>query len=316
MIFASYFGRKSGMRESSKPENKEKMPKIPRLYLRYRLLLYFLMLVFVMFALISVAFECFSYMIEIVLYVLAAITLFMGSYYLTLDIRYVIKEIIKPRITMNPYTNRMVTDYRFRTILFMVLSLASNVIFAVFNGIIGIISHSAWFGSLSAYYILLSIMRIRAVKQERKISKIKHKKERMKKEMDVYKKNSILFIMMAVVLCGMVILLESSLGGKTYPGLTVYAAAAYAFYRIIMSTIHIWKANKQKSPLLMTIRKIGYMDACVSILILQTAMFASFAKGKEAFTKIMNGTTGVAVSLMVLGIGIQGICSAEKMKIK
>lgn len=111
-------------------------------------------------------------------------------------------------------------------------------------------------------------------------------------------------------------LLESSLGGKTYPGLTIYAAAAYAFYRIIMSTIHIWKANKQKSPLLMTIRKIGYMDACVSILILQTAMFASFAQGKEAFTKIMNGITGVAVSLMALGIGIQGICSAEKMKIK
>lgn len=304
------------MREKGKPKNKKGIPKIPRLHLHYRLLLYLLMVVFIILSLISAVFKCFPYMVEIVCYVLAAITLFVGSYYLTLDVLYGIKEIIKPRIVANPYTNRVVTDYRLRTILFIVPGLASNVVFAVFNGIIGIISHSAWFGSLSAYYILLSMMRIGVVKQERKISKIRQEKEQMEKEIVVYKKNSILFILMAVVLGGMVILLEASLGGKNYKGFTIYAVATYAFYRIIMSTIHIMKANKQKSPLLMIIRKIGYIDACVSILTLQTAMFTSFAQGKDAFTKMMNGITGAVVSLMVLGIGIQGIYCAKKMKIK
>lgn len=74
--------------------------------------------------------------------------------------------------------------------------------------------------------------------------------------------------------------------------------------------------KKQKSPLLITIRKIGYIDACVSILTLQTAMLASFAQAKDIYAKMMNGITGTAVSLMVLGIGIQGICSVKKMKTK
>ena len=235
---------------------------------------------------------------------------------MVLDIKYGIKEIIKPGIEANPYASRVVSDYRLRTILFAVPGLASNVIFAVFNGITGVISHSAWFGSLSAYYILLSVMRIGAVKQERKFSKMKHDTEWMKKEIAIYRKNSVLFIMMAVVLGGMVILLESSLGGKTYPGFTIYAAATYAFYRIIMSTINMIKVRKRKSPLLTIIQRIGYIDACVSILTLQTAMFASFSENEEEFIKLMNGITGIVVCLMVLGLGIQGIYSSKKMKLE
>jgi len=62
----------------------------------------------------------------------------------------------------------------------------------------------------------------------------------------------------------------------------------------------------------MIIRKIGYMDACVSILTLQTAMFATFGNHQRELEKMMNGITGAAVCLIVLGMGIQGICSVKK----
>ena len=65
--------------------------------------------------------------------------------------------------------------------------------------------------------------------------------------------------------------------------------------------------NGMEPYLLSITRRIGYIDACVSILTLQTAMFASFAEGEEAFVKLMNGITGTAVCLMVLGLGIQGV---------
>ena len=41
-------------------------------------------------------------------------------------------------------------------------------------------------------------------------------------------------------------------------------------------------------------------------------MFASFAEGEEAFVKLMNGITGTAVCLMVLGLGIQGVCYSNQ----
>lgn len=300
------------MKEKNDSPNKTGRFRLPGLRLRYRLLLYVLMLLFAALAMVSVIFECFPYAAEMVIYVLAAITLAAGSYYLILDIRYGVKEKIKPGIAANPYTNRVAGDYRLRTVLFVVPGLVSNILFAAFNGVTGILSHSAWFGSLSAYYILLSMMRIGVVSQERKIAKIRNESARTQQEMVIYRKNSLLFMLMAVVLVGMVILLETSQGGKNYPGFTIYAAAFYVFYRVILSIINMIKVNRRNSPLLMIIRKIGYIDACVSLLTLQTAMFASFAEGQEELVKLMNGITGAVVSVMVLGMGIQGILVSRK----
>lgn len=292
------------------------MQYIPSLRLRYRILLYLLTIICMALSLLNVAADYFPYIVGIGIYVLAAVTLTASCYYSIVHIRQSIRQIIKPAIAANPYTNRVTTDYRLRTILFAVPGMVSNIIFAAFNGVIGAISHSAWFGTLSAYYILLSIMRAEVIRQERKISFIEEKKEHMRRELSVYCRNSVLFIFLAIVLAGAVILLENSQGGKNYPGFTIYAVAAYTFYKIIMSTIQVIKVGKRKSPLLSITRRIGYVDACVSILTLQTAMFASFAQGEEALIKWMNGITGTVVCVMVLCLGIQGIRSSRKIKIE
>lgn len=288
--------------------------QIPHLRLRYRLLLYLATIICIVLALVNVALECFPEAAGIVFYALAACTLAASSYYLAVNIKSGIKYKIKPAVYANPYAKRIVTEYRLRTVLFTVPGALGNILFAIFNGVVGIISHSPWFGTLAAYYILLSLMRVGAVNKERKILRIKDMEKRRKEENAVYRKNSILFVIMSFVLGGAVILLESSVGGKSYPGFTIYAAAAYAFYKIIMSTINVFKVRKQNSQLLTIIRRIGYIDGCVSILILQTAMFASFGDGREAFIKLMNGITGAAVCLIVLFIGIQGIYVSQKIK--
>lgn len=301
------------MKNQKETKKKKRSRYIPSLRLRQRIFLYFVTIVCITLSLLDVTVHCFPYFAGIIVYVLAAVTLTASCYYITIHIRQDIREIIKPAIAANPYTNRVTTDYRLRTILFAVPGMISNILFAVFNGVIGITSHSAWFGTLSAYYILLSIMRAGIVRQEKKIAVIKEKKEHMRRELSVYRRNSVLFIFMAVVLAGAVILLLNFQGGKTYPGFTIYAVAAYTFYKIIMSTIQMIKVGKRKSPLLSITRRIGYIDACVSVLILQTAMFASFANEEEELIKLMNGITGTAVCVMVLALGIQGICSSKKM---
>ncbi|MGN0350362.1 MAG: hypothetical protein ACI4ES_01830 [Roseburia sp.] len=285
---------------------------IPSLRLGQRIFLYLVTIICITLALLNVVLDCFPYLAGIIFYIAAFITFTISCYYIVAHIRKDIREVIKPAIVANPYTNRVTTDYRLRTILFAVPGMVTNIIFAVFNGAIGIISHSAWFGTLSAYYILLSIMRAGVVRQEKKIAIIKEKQEHMKREWSVYRRNSKLFILLAVVLAGAVILLLNAQGGKDYPGLTIYAVATYTFYKITMSTIQVVKVGKRKSPILSITRRIGYIDSCVSILTLQTAMFASFAEGEETLVKLMNGITGIVVCLMVLGIGIQGLYSSRK----
>ena len=285
---------------------------IPSLRLRYRILLYLVTLVCIGLSLLQAVAACFPYLAGIVCYALAAVTLTASCYYITIHIRRDIREVIKPAIEANPYANRVTTDYRWRTVLFAVPGMVSNIVFAVFNGVMGMIGHSAWFGTLAAYYILLSIMRAGVVRQERNIAGVKDRRERMSRELSVYRRNSIMFIFLAVVLAGAVILLLHAQGGKDYPGFMIYAVAAYTFYKIIMSTIQVIKVGKRKSPLLSITRRIGYIDACVSILTLQTAMFASFAEGEEEMVQWMNGVTGAVLCLMVLVLGIQGICFAKR----
>ena len=298
-----------------KKRMRKKFFRLPLPGIKYRILLYLCMILFSVLSVVSAVTEKTTSVISAVCYAIAALLLLAGGYYLVLDIRYGVKE-IKLRLSSNVYTKKIAADYRLRTVLGSVPGLAGNLLFAVFNGAVGIISSSAWFGSLAAYYILLSMMRIEAVRQEKKISRIQKKEMRLTKEIAVYRKNSLLFLLMAVVLAGMVILLEASLGGKSYPGMAIYAAAFYTFYRIILSVVHLVKANREKSPLLMILRKIGYIDACVSMFTLQTAMFASFSNGQKGLESWMNGITGSAVCLMVFGIGLQGVMVSAKLRRK
>ena len=157
------------------------------------------------------------------------------------------------------------------------------------------------------------MMRIGAIGQGRRLAKIPDERQHLQKEITVYQRDSMLFILMAIVLAGMVILLYVSQGGNDYPGMTIYVAAMYSFYKIISSTMHLFKAEMRKSPLLAIIRKIGYIDACVSILTLQTAMFASFGSLEDK-SVLMNTITGTAVCLIVFAFGIQGIYTAKKLK--
>ena len=301
-----------------KPEKKSgksrkfSIPAIPPMRLWHRIVLYLLTAVCVALSLIEVTFQCFPYAAGVLFYGLAAVSLTLSCCYIVRHLRRDIREVIKPAIAANRYTNRVAADYRLRTILFAVPGMMSNIIFAVFNGVVAVTSRSAWLGTMAAYYILLSLMRSGVVMQEKRLSRIPDEKERMRKELLVCRRNSVMFLFLAVVLAGAAVLLVNSEGGKNYPGYAIYAVAAYTFYKIIMSTIQVIRVGKRKSPLLTITRRIGYIDACVSILTLQTAMFASFSSGEEDFMLLMNMATGAVVCMMVLGLGIQGLCYYRK----
>lgn len=293
--------------------------KIPRvkmfaLRLRYRLALYLLTILFATVSLVQVVTDVLTNVVGIAVYAMAALTLFGACYYLAVDLRSGVKEKVRMGINANPFTRRMAGDYRYRTVMFAVPGLVLNVVFALFNGVIGIYSRSAWYGTLSAYYILLSAMRFLAVRYDRRMAKREQNEELLAEEISVYHKCGILFLVLTVALGGMVILMVFEEEGKSYPGLLIYAVATYTFYKITVSVVNLIKVRKFKSPLLMAIRDIGHIDACVSILSLQTAMFASFGEGQELFIKFMNGTTGSIVCLLVLGIGSYSIYYANKMK--
>lgn len=260
--------------------------------------------------------------VSITLYVLAA---FGFSCSCTLWVRAIIffvKLVLVPFTQSNKIANMLIKDARLRTVLTTLPGMGLNLIYAVFNGIVGIVNHSAWCGSLSAYYILLCVMRLLSVSYAGKIYSEKRKwkklqsnqKDEQKKDNSikmytlrswrVYHNCGIMLSVTSIALGGAVIMLVSGEGGKTYPGIMIYAVATYTFYKMVMAVRNMIMARKGDSALLSTLRNISYADALVSMLSLQTALFAAFGQDSEEMIPLMNALTGAAVCLMIFALGI------------
>ena len=97
----------------------------------------------------------------------------------------------------------------------------------------------------------------------------------------------------------------------SYLGWTVFAFAAYAFFKITVAIITLFKAHRQDDLTVRAIRNINLIDALVSILALQTALMSAFGDG-TLNTSLMNTLTGSVVSLLSIGIGVYMIVSANK----
>lgn len=289
--------------------------KLPKLRPIYRVLIY---LGTVLFAATSILDTIFNYLpdyLAVALYVCAACSLSISCCYGVQDIHHLSKTVIRPGIAANSFTNKVSTDYRYRTILFALPGFGLNVIFAVFNGIIAVISRSGWYLFLATYYLLLSVMRSAAIGYIKSPGQSAQAANQALRELKVYRRCGFLLIMMSISLGGAVMMMVRTGSGKNYPGILIYAVAAYTFWKISISIVNLVKARRTRSPLLMTLRNIGYADAMVSMLSLQTAMFAEFAEGENQFTQLMNAMTGLVVCLIIMGMGIYIVQNSCKINV-
>lgn len=216
------------------------------------------------------------------------------------------------------FTRSLVRNFGFRTMLFAVGSYAASIAFGIFNGVIGILSRSIWYGALAAYYILLAFLRGGVLSR--------HGKSRAAKKAGVesvdieytnaknYRGCGVLLLLLNLALSGAIAQMIFDDGHFSYAGWTVYAMAAYAFFKITMSVINIFRAKKQKDMTVRAVRNINFADALVSILALQTALLTTFS-GEGVDVSLFNTLTGCAVSLLTLGLGVLMIITGnQKMK--
>lgn len=299
--------------KTNKLKTGDKKCRLPELRVGFRLMLYCFTALVSIISLMEMAQSRLGDRADIAVYVAAACGLLFSSYYLYYDLTVGIKKTVRNTRDRYALVDRIYQDYHYRTVLFTTFSFLVNIFYAVSNGFFGWFRHSPWLGTLAAYYLVLSVMRFGIVRYGWRISGEQADRERKLRELRIYRNTGILLLMNTIVLDGAVILLIHNEGGKSYPGTVVFAAAAYTFYKIIMSAVHMVKANRLKSPLLCAVRNVGYADALVSMLSLQTALLESFSDG-DLEPKRMNGIAGAVVCMIVSLIGIYMIYSSVKQK--
>ena len=239
-----------------------------------------------------------------ILYAVAAFCLAASCVYLIRDIGHILDHDIRPLVARHAFTNQLAVDHRFRSVVFAVPSLGLTIVYAVFNTVVAFLSRSRWYLALAAYYLILSLLRYDVLKTSRKESHLADENEKRLRAWTGYRNCGFMLIALSVVLGGIVGLIYLESGEKRYPGVLIYAAAAYTFYKLTKAVIRMIRARKENAPVLMSLRSIGYADALVSLLTLQVALFSTFPPENPAFGTVMNLMTGILVCLMTTGIGI------------
>ena len=251
--------------------------------------------------------------VSITLYVLAAAGLVLTCTLWAKAILLFATSVVLPFARSNRIATALIADNRLRAVLTAVPGVGVNLVFAAFNGVVGITARSAWYGSLSAYYLLLCIMRFLSVSYAKQIYTQKDQDAGLeRRELKVYRTCGAMLSVSSIALGGAVIMLVLGDGGVSYPGLMVYAVATYTFYRLTLAIINMVKVRKEGSLLLTTLRNISYSDSLVSLLSLQSALFAAFGRDAGELVPTMNALTGAGVCLMILGLGMYMVHDAKK----
>ena len=166
-----------------------------------------------------------------------------------------IKQSIINKIEKTETGKRFIEEQRSRIILAAVCSFSINLLYAFYNGILGIINQSVWFVTMCAYYIILSTMRLCAVLCERK----NRNTPSGDIEYFVNKFCGILFVFLDFVLAGaMYISLSRNIAAK-HDEIIMITIATYTFCKIAIAVRKAVKQHKNPSLLLSAIRSISYV---------------------------------------------------------
>ena len=243
-----------------------------------------------------------------IVYVLAFYTLSVVTVYCVMVLPKRWKQ-IKGRIYENPFGNRYLTDDAYRTKVSLSVSFGINLIYVGINLWSFWYVRSWWFMVLAVYYMIMALMRFLLVGYVRKndigTSVLKE-----------WKRSRIcaaILLLVNLSLSGAVLMILYRSKGYEYPGMMIYVMALYTFYSTIHAIMDIIKYRSFGSPIMSTAKIVSLCAALVSMLNLETAMFAQFGgemtpEGQRIFIIL----TGAGVSVAVVTLSVLRIVKATK----
>ena len=101
--------------------------------------------------------------------------------------------------------------------------------------------------------------------------------------------------------------------GYDYPGIMIYVMAVYTFYALTHAIVELVKYRSLASPILAAAKTVSLSGALVSVLNLETAMFAQFGGDMSIENQqIFIILTGAGVSIVVVFLSVMLINKATK----
>ena len=204
------------------------------------------------------------------------------------------------------------SDTHGRFVLTLCISLALNTAYAVFQLGLGLYHRSAWFYTLSAYYLLLAVMRLSLLRYARRHSVGSNQK----RELFQYRFCGYLLVVMNLVLGGIVFFITQRGERFQHHEITTIAMATYTFCALGIAIAGLVRYRKQQSPVYSCAKVVSLAAALVSMLTLESAMLSAFGDVRDQRLHLtLTAVFGTVVALFVLSLAVFIILQTTK-KIK
>lgn len=207
---------------------------------------------------------------------------------------------------MGKLSHRLVNDRATRLLFFTLGAMGLNLLYAVYNGVLGAIYRSPWFFTMCAYYLILGGMRFFAVSHG--------VRGKVRSPAALLARSGAAFLALAVILSFLVLFSIAFSIRRTYHAAAMIGIAAYTFYTAVMAVINTVRARRQKAPLLITLRNISCAGAAAAVLSLTRSMVATFGGGQETLFRSMTAATGTLAVATVAFLGLSSLRLAQKTK--
>ena len=207
--------------------------------------------------------------------------------------------------TLKERFDKIMHDYELRTIVTACVSFAVTIGFALFEGTFAILSRSIWYATLAIYYATLAFLRGGLLLSARYGTKKGEPAEKLEKRAArSHVVSGAFLVVLTFALSGIIVLVVTQDYSFEYAGVMIYAAAFYAFAKIILAIVNFVKAGRNCNLTMQAIRNVNVADALVSILALQVAMLQTFSEGgTELSPPVFNAITGGVIGVLVIALG-------------
>lgn len=200
---------------------------------------------------------------------------------------------------MKEYVNKWKTDYNFKTVINSVGSFLITLVFALYNGFLGLRYRSVWNGGVCVYYILLVLLRGIILYNEN-ISVKKEKRESLKRRCRTFRQTAVMLILMNVSLSFPAALMVYNKRPVNMGMIPAIAVASYTTYKVTMASINIKRVRKISSVLIRELRVINFIDALISLLTLQNTLITVNGGGSEMFVLTAVSSAGILLAAAVV----------------
>ena len=207
------------------------------------------------------------------------------------------------------HLSRWKSDYDFRTFVNTFGAVLVTIIFALYNGYLGISHASAWHGGICIHYLLLVLIRGIVIVSERSNARKKESETASVGRKRVFLLASVLLFLLNLSLVAPFALMVKQERPVSMTLIPAIAMAAYTVYKVVIGSLNLKRKNRSENLLVRFLRTINFMDALVSIVTLQNTLIMVNTSGDK---RTMLPLTAVSSGLIWAAIVILSIVNLKQ----